>query len=184
MGFHSVMKRAMLLFIGVLAGALRMCGQVSFTDANWNSLGSRPGPDQPVAAIAVDTNRGRVYIGGSFATIGSNFISDLAVWDGTNWSALGSGVDGRITALTVDGWGNLFAAGAFTNAGGVSASHVAEWNGSNWRALGTGLDSGVNALAIDSYGNVYAGGQFYMAGGIPANGIARWNGNAWAPLGS
>ena len=44
----------------------------------------------------------------------------IAKWNGSAWSALGSGMNGAVYALAVDGAGNLYAGGEFTTAGGVT----------------------------------------------------------------
>lgn len=111
------------------------------------------------------------------------------------WSALGTGTDNQILALTVfnDGSGTaLYAGGLFTGAGGTGANRVAKWNGQSWSALGTGIDNAdhnasVQALAVVSQGagsGLYAGGDFTMAGGGSASRIARWDGQSWSMLGS
>ena len=42
-----------------------------------------------------------------------------------------------VSALALDGAGNLYAGGGFLNAGGVWVGHIAKWNGSTWSALGS-----------------------------------------------
>jgi hypothetical protein len=95
------------------------------------------------------------------------------------WSALGSGTNNIIYALTVDKSGNLYAGGVFTTAGSVSVNGIAKWNGSVWSALGSGA-SGGSALALDSSGNLYT--TWGSTGG--SNSIAKWNGISWSTLGS
>ena len=87
---------------------------------------------------------GDLYVGGDFTTAGGNPASRIAKWNGSSWSALGSGMNGSnpgfapVTALAVSG-SDLYAAGGFTNAGGVEANRIAKWNGSSWSALGSGV---------------------------------------------
>jgi hypothetical protein len=50
----------------------------------------------------------------------------VAKWDGSAWSALGSGVNDTVNALAVDGAGHLFVGGCFTLAGTNAAPYVAE----------------------------------------------------------
>ncbi|WP_343427020.1 hypothetical protein [Candidatus Amarolinea dominans] len=63
--------------------------------------------------------------------------SRIAAWNGTSWSALGSGMDATVSALIVKGDGTLYSGGWFTAAGGSSASRIARWNGAAWSALGS-----------------------------------------------
>jgi hypothetical protein len=130
----------------------------------------------------------RLYAGGEFTTAGGSAANYIAQWNGSSWSALGSGMgngDGdppRVSALAVSG-GTLYAGGYFTTVGGIGANYIAQWNGSSWSALGSGMNNAVSALGV-SGSTLYAGGDFTMAGGNPANGIAQWNGSSWSALGA
>ena len=75
-----------------------------------------------------------LYIGGSFSSVDGVAANNIAQWDGTNWAALGSGVDGNVSALAVSG-GNIYVGGGFSMADGAPADRVAVWNGVNWAAL-------------------------------------------------
>ena len=83
-----------------------------------------------------------LYAGGYFTTAGGVTATNIAKWDGSAWSALGSGMNGDgdiVYALAVSGT-NLYAGGDFTTAGGVPANYIAKWNGSAWSALGSGMN--------------------------------------------
>jgi hypothetical protein len=121
--------------------------------------------------------------------VGGVSATNIAEWNGSAWSALGSGFGGVspfVYALAFDSSGNLYAGGYFTSAGGVSANAIARWDGSAWSALGSGIGGygTVYSLVYDNSGNLYAGGAFNVAGGVPANSIAQWNGSSWSALGS
>ena len=134
----------------------------------------------------------QTYAGGYFSTAGGSAANYVAKWNGSGWSALGSGVGGGtyryVYALTVSG-SHVYAGGLFTTAGGSTANYIAKWDGSSWTALGSGMGDGpsyppsVYALAV-SGGDVYAGGYFTTAGGNAGNYIAKWNGSSWTALGS
>jgi hypothetical protein len=136
----------------------------TFSDADWVSLSSLPGADEPVSAIVVDGS-GNVYVGGSFAAIGTVPANNIARWNGSGWSALGSGVYGGVYALALSGT-SLYAGGWFTTAGGVPANRIAKWDGSAWSALGSGigLEGYVAALAADGAGHLFVGENFWLAG--------------------
>jgi hypothetical protein len=158
----------------------------TFSDANWISMNpSIPGADSWISAAVVDDS-GSLYIGGSFTVVGDVVANYIAKWNGSSWSALGSGLNSIVYALAVSG-SDVYAGGLFTTAGGSAATNIAKWNGSSWSALGTGMDGAyshpVYALAA-SGSNVYAGGYFTTAGGSAATNIAKWNGSSWSALGS
>lgn len=142
------------------------------------------------AVLQVGTN---IYIGGNFLAVGGAVANNIARWDGTAWSPLGtgpaSGLDGTVRALALAPNGDLYVGGTFGKAGGVVANSVARWNGTTWSSLGTGTQNGVqvnytvNAVAVGPNGDVYAGGTFFQAGGARANGLARWTGTAWTTVG-
>jgi len=109
--------------------------------------------DDDVWALTVDS-LGDVYAGGYFTTAGGVAANYIAKWDGTAWSALGTGAGRQdnytpcVWALAVDDSGNLYAGGYFTTAGGVDVNYIAKWDGTAWSTVGTGTDSGVRALAL------------------------------------
>lgn len=133
-----------------------------------------------------------LYAGGSFTRFGGSFgveVNRVAKWDGTVWTALGTGVDAPVYALAPfdDGDGTaLFVGGQFTTAGGVSVRGIAKWNGHSWSSVGAGVDGVVYAMAVFDDGSgpaLFVGGTFSEAGGAPAMNIARWDGVTWSPVG-
>src|SRR5882672_6674175 len=110
-----------------------------------------------VGALAVSGSD--LYAGGNFTTAGGASATNIAKWNGSSWSALGSGTGGffpDVYALAVSG-SDVYAGGGFTTAGDRVANYIARWDGSSWTALGSGLelDNVVWALAV-SGSNVYA----------------------------
>ncbi len=182
----------------------------------WSTVGGglQSFSGQPAYALAVfdDDAAGphlpALYAAGDFFQAGSTPANWIAKWDGTNWTALGTGLSGGTAsfpaarALAVfdeDGAGPnppaLFVGGDFTTAGGVTANRIARWNGTTWSALGTGTAGGSNssvfALAVhDADGTgplapaLYAGGMFGSLGGGSGSNLARWNGVAWTAVGA
>ena len=114
--------------------------------STWSPLGSGMGglsvPVVKALTVFDDGNGTALYAGGRFTTAGGAAASYIARWDGSSWSALGSGVSAQVLALTVFDDGNgaaLYAGGYFTSAGGVAAKGIARWNGTSWAGLaGTG----------------------------------------------
>ena len=150
--------------------------------SSWSALSS--GVDYIVRALAVSGND--LYVGGYFTratnTGGSAVtVNCIARWNGSNWSALDSGMNLGVLALAVSG-ADLYAGGEFTVAGGTPASFISKWNQSNWLALGSGMNAAVQALAT-SDNNLYVGGHFTTAGNALANHITKWDGRNWSALG-
>ncbi len=161
----------------------------TFSDANWISMGGTTDGD---VTAAVTDGMGNLYIGGEFKLAGNVIANHIAEWNGSSWSALGSGMDGDVYALALSS-NTLYAGGLFTRAGGGFVNYIAQWNGNSWSPLSSGMSivsppqgpnmrPCVTALAVAG-NTLYAGGQFSAAGGVLATNIAQWNGGAWLPLG-
>jgi trimeric autotransporter adhesin len=152
----------------------------------WDDRFFGNGPSsEPIAAVAISGDM--VYVGGEFRTIGNIRANYVARWDGSSWSALGSGTNGFVGALAVSGT-VVYVGGRFTSAGGIPVNNIAKWDGSAWSALGSGIPVSSDILSIRTLAvsgtDLYVGGDFAKAGGIAVNHIARWDGNAWSSLGS
>jgi hypothetical protein len=77
--------------------------------------------------LAVLPNCGFVA-GGIFTTAGGVTANRIACWNGSSWSAFGSGMNSDVRALAVLPNGDLVAGGVFTTAGGVQANHIARFS--------------------------------------------------------
>jgi hypothetical protein len=154
--------------------------------SRWSSLddGVRTGSyDGVVRSLAI---RGAsVYAGGSFKSAGGIEVSNIAVWDGRRWSALGPGLTGgleQVLALAVRGR-DVLAGGNFSRAGTLTVSNAAVWNGRDWAALDIETNSAIQNIAADG-NNVYFGGAtFTLPSGRRFQGVVKWNG-AWSGVGS
>ena len=147
----------------------------------------------------------RIVVGGSFRSINGEEVNNVALWDGSQWRSLGSGLSGGkewlpnefpftvARSLLQDGT-DLYVGGSFTNAGGVLAINVARWDGSQWSAVGDGIPgygsclfgrciNPVTSLAL-LQGKLFAGGGF--TSGFSAHGprgfLARWDGTVWTDV--
>jgi len=136
------------------------------------------------AVFALGAVGNDLYVGGRFVWAGGAFATNIAKWDGTNWSALGTGLDGYPRAMAAANNG-IYVAGDFRYAGGVRVNHIARWDGVAWHSVGGGVDDDLAIQALAVNGNdVYAGGSFGSIGGVSARRIAKWDGAMWAALGS
>lgn len=186
------------------AGGIAVSNIAKWDGESWSPLGS--GTNDWVLSLAVWDDDGpgphlpALYAGGYFTVAGGVAASRIAKWNGTSWSAVGSGTSGPGHVYALGVWDDddtgphlpaLYLAGYFSTAGGVSAKNVAKWDGSSWSALGAGVDYEAYALDVfddDATGPrlpaLYVGGMFWHAGGIRVNQIARWDGAAWSALGA
>ncbi len=163
----------------------------------WSAIGTGDGPVGVVSSLAVMA--GDLFVGGSFVVLNQggsfNLGNRLARWDGTAWSALGSGtgigVDGSVIDLA-EFDGDLYIAGSFTEANvgeGVTSTRIVRWDGSVFSPVGSGggegLDGAPNALAV-------AGDTLYVAGAlnkgnlggaeVTTRRLAAWDGTTWSPV--
>lgn len=190
------------LFVG---GSFSLTGQVFASNiarwdgAAWSMLGTGvsgevrailvfdPDADGPAPALLIAA--------GAFTTAGGVPASRIAAWNGTVWSALGSGVSGTVNALAVfdpDGDGplpaSLYVGGVFSGAGDGAASNIARWDGASWSAAGQASNEvvalAVLPLQIGGPISLIAGGWFTSIGGIGAARVAAFDGVTWAALGA
>ena len=137
-----------------------------------------------VSALAVSGST--LYAGGDFTTAGGNTANYVAQWNGSSWSALGSGMDDD--GGCAGGVGQHVVCGRQFHDGGRQWRPVASRNGTG--AVGVRsvrgyqvADHYVYALAV-SGSTLYVGGISQRRAAIPANYIAQWDGSSWSALGS
>ena len=114
-----------------------------WTGSKWLALGSGIAGSSSVAprVHALAMISGKLYAAGLFASAGGTPASNIAMWDGSGWQALGGGLNGEVYALTVIG-GDLYVGGSFTTADGISARGLAEYvppssgNPGGWKEVG------------------------------------------------
>ncbi|MFN5181643.1 MAG: PKD domain-containing protein [Bacteroidota bacterium] len=184
--------RAMCVYDGELwvggdfsnvAGCTSCDGLVKWNGTTWEGGDSgvdiTGGVDSTVRCLYVDPVNNLLYMGGHFQglTINGTYnanINGVAVYDGSDWLNLGTGVNSYVRALGEYN-GNIIVGGDFTSAGGLTANKIAKWNPSSqtWSAMGTGMNDYVKSLAVYN-GDLYVGGPFTMADGQTRNGIAKW----------
>lgn len=96
-----------------------------------------------VNALAIGT-RGELYAGGSFTQNGAgDTMPGLAVYEGDEWQALGSGLqevntllDVTVHALAIASDGSLLVGGVFDVAGGITLpDRLAQWRNGAWYPL-------------------------------------------------
>ncbi len=167
-----------------LTGSSGPFGVARWNGSTWSSLSSGPfnlALSGPALALAKMPN-GDLVVGGTFAQASGANVGNVARWNGTAWSSLGTGTNGAVRAFAVRSDGALFAGGTFTSAGGVACSNIAQWDGTVWQPVGSGCSGAVHALAVRPGGDIVAAGEFTTAGGVVAHHIARWTGTTWLSM--
>jgi len=161
----------------------------------WSPLGR--GANNWISGLAVyDDGTGggpALFACGGFTSAGSVPANRIAKWDGTEWSALGSGTNGPTFRMAIfdDGSGDgpsLYAGGEFTLAGGEAEHYIARWQGCPSNQLPEDLN-GDGQVDGDDLGTLL--GQWGACSGCPAdfNGDGQVDGDdlgtllgAWGPV--
>jgi hypothetical protein len=179
-----------------VAGNFTSAGGASATNiarwdgVSWSALDSGlTRTDNSGYALALAMINSDLYAAGGFTIAGGIPATNVARWNGSNWSPLGSGVGagtgsslsdiGRVNALAAIG-DTLFVAGNFLTAGGLEATNIAQWNGSSWSDLDGGVNRDGQITTLVANGtDLYVGGNIKTAGTNTVSGFAKWNTRWW-----
>jgi hypothetical protein len=170
-----------------IAGGAPAANIVRWNGSQWFPIGNGiglvgGGGVIPWMETATILPAGDLVAAGNFLSIGGVPANRIARWDGSQWHAMGSGMDGRVFDLAVMANGDLIAAGSFVTAGGQTVNRIARWRGGQWQAMGSGMNQHVKSLLPLSGVELLAGGTFDTAGGQPTRQIARWDGEQWQTI--
>jgi hypothetical protein len=129
---------------------------------------------------------GGLLVGGAFTTANAVTVNGIARWNGTTFTAYGTGVAGgtaTVYDVLIAGNGYIYICGDFTSADGDTACNsMAFWSGADWDPMVTGTASICRALAEDPAGNIYIGGEFLDLGDADGDYIVMWSGMAFTSL--
>ena len=179
------------------AGGVPANGIAKWDGATWSPLGAGLGTGGFAAGLDMQAwtfgGGEGLYVAGNFGSFSGVPYEGVAVWDGSIWSSLGTGVSpgsARCLELWDDGTGEkLYVGGGFSSAGGLpDARRIAAWDGSTWSTLDQGLTNQVFDLEVFDDGDgeaLFATGYFNAAwGGATIFAfVAKWDGATWQPLG-
>jgi len=170
------------------AGTIRSVGVARWDGSVWHTMDSgvvgAESFDKSGAWVnSLVTVGDDLYVGGSFKRAGGVTAANIARWNMPTgqWSSVGSGVDGPVLAMDVDG-STLYVGGYFAEAGGVFARSVARWDAGGWSSIGSGLDSIVTSLRVVGH-DLYAAGYIFSSGTTSLRSFVRWDGSSWATVG-
>ena len=140
-----------------------------------------------VYALAVTD--GDVYVGGSFNWAGGLAAGSIARWDGSAWSALGSGIvrggrnrglPGLVYAISTNG-DAVYVGGKFNEAGGQATPNFARWDGIDWTPIDK-LYSGPVYDLVTNGDTVYVAGSLRYGDNTRAHRAAAWVDGQWVDL--
>jgi uncharacterized delta-60 repeat protein len=140
------------------------------------------GTNSAVLALALQ-NDGKIILGGKFSSydgVPRNNIA-RANSDGSPDTSFnpGTGANGVVLALALQGDGKIIIGGQFTSYNGVSRNNIVRVNGDGSRDPsfnpGTEANGPVNAITLQSDGKIIIVGDFNSYDGMPRNKIARIN---------
>ena len=97
------------------AGSMDMHNLAMWNGSLWSSIGEIGGAmmgDNTVSAMC--TYNGQLFVGGNFGSCGSRSANNLGCWNGSSWSTIGTGMNGKVNFLAVFD-GDLYIAGTFTD---------------------------------------------------------------------
>ncbi|MCK6445683.1 MAG: hypothetical protein L6Q99_04765 [Planctomycetes bacterium] len=165
-------------------------GLVKWNGSTWTSVlsvtSTQPsGYAQGILALEVwnDGTGDALYFGGWFHEVNGTPVANIARYDASGWSSLGSGYLGSfVQSLAVhdDGSGPKLYVGGSKH---PNPHTVDRWDGSNWTSLPGAFDDPIAALHSHDDGS---GPALYAGGGIgaPTKHAMRWDGSAWSEVGS
>jgi len=107
------------------SGSMELHNLAMWNGTAWSSIGevggAMMGQNQVSALCAYN---GELFCGGNFGSCGSMSANNLGKWNGTSWSNIGTGMDGKVNSLAVY-QNSLYIAGSFSNAAGTPVNNIA-----------------------------------------------------------
>jgi len=166
-------------------GGAQIPGLARWNGSTWSSLGAGlgVGGHNPAVLSMHVAASGDLYVAGLFDQAGGIAVDSVARWNGSQWSAVGSGLGpALLTAVTSSPTGEVYVAGQFQGSIGLVPGQIAVRSGSGWQTIGV-VDGPVFELIGLPGGTLLAAGSFQNIDGQPVGCVARWAGGVWAPFG-
>ena len=152
-------------------------GVYQWSGAGWDLIGPLQALSEYPGIETIIEHAGELVVGGTFDRIGDVPARNIALWDGSQWHAMGAGPPtsfGGVYSLASHN-GQLVASTMY---------NVWTWDGAQWTAMESRPLPNVLRLASVG-GELFAGGYLWWEGDPPhKDGVARWDGTKWIELGS
>ncbi len=138
--------------------------------------------DPDVYLTEAGSYQGNFCLMGRFEELEGLPFRNIAMWNGTAWQALGTGMaDHAWKSLVFQN--ELYVVGNFYDTG-IPTTHIAKWNGTSWSDVGLGVTgNAANGIySIIPWDNrLFVFGDFDEIGNQSADDIAAWDGQQWTP---
>lgn len=121
-----------------ISGIMKWNGS-SWEDVGGGLLGNIQGSSPLMYPHQMYVHNNELYIVGNFRYAGGIEVNGVAKWDGTTWTALGSGFNSTVYAVGSYS-GELFVGGDFTQSGSQALGRIAKWDGTDWISPGFGFE--------------------------------------------
>ena len=135
----------------------------------FSAVGTNTDINGSVKTLAFD-GAGKLWVGGVFTNAAGNPNADyIAIWNGTQWLAAGTGANNIIYGINIYG-NRVYVGGMFTSIGGLTLSdRVAYWQNGSWHLLDIDIPGNATTedILLASDGSLYIGGTFSTAGETP-----------------
>ena len=141
------------------------------------------GADNPVFALTLQPNDGKILVGGAFNKYNGLSRPNLVRLN-TNGTvdmtfSTGSGLDGAVYAMALQADGKVLIGGSFTRINGTNRARIARLNRNGSLDLsfdpGAGVSDIVRAILVQSDGKIVVGGSFTNIAGVARNYLGRLN---------
>jgi trimeric autotransporter adhesin len=160
-------------------GGQPIAGLARWNGSTWSGVGTLTGS---IGRLALQGDT--LYVSRNSITANGTVVYQISRWDGGTWSDLGSGLNGPVQSLAVDG-NDVYVYGSWlTAAGGVPVTNLAHWDGTTWSDLGSTISGSVRSvsdLAVHA-GRLYVAGAFTRDAGQSWDGLLIWDGTTWADV--
>jgi hypothetical protein len=138
-----------------------------------------------IANALLATDAGLV-VGGMFHEAGPIVAHNIAVWNGSEWSDMNSGLYGEFNGNWSEVYavqeyhGDLYAGGIYQEAGepGIITNCIARWDGEAWNAMGGGITDRCYTLCVHQ-DTLLVCGAYRTFNGTEGRGMAKWDGSIW-----
>ncbi|MEM1179990.1 MAG: hypothetical protein AAGM22_16735 [Acidobacteriota bacterium] len=139
--------------------------------ASWTNIATFEGNVLHLAVFD-DGDGPRLFAGGTFGEVNGLSVDHIAAWDGTAWSAVGSGLKGIVTALQVfdDGDGPAIWAGWLGPLSVSPPRGASRWDGQQWQRV----DAGMPLPSPSAF--TVVGDELFA---FNHRSLYRWGGEAW-----